>query len=130
MALPALGSMLKTIKPFRFCCFFFAYENQMAMHHITTRTIADVHGRRGGLPYYVWRGGLLYYVYYATRLRGGGGMFQLSAASSFALSASVVVAGCSFSRISALDFHGRGPKISSTSLAKITSFSQRRSARR
>ena len=22
MALPALGSMLKTIKPFRFCCFF------------------------------------------------------------------------------------------------------------
>ena len=58
MALPALGSMLKTIKPFRFCCFFFAYENQMAMHHITTRTIADAHGRRGGL------------VYYATRLRG------------------------------------------------------------
>ena len=41
------------------------------MHHITTRTIADVHGRRGGLLYYVWRGGLLYYVYYATRLRGG-----------------------------------------------------------
>ena len=76
MALPALGSMLKTIKPFRFCCFFFAYENQMAMHHITTRTIADVHGRRGGLLYYVWRGGLLYYVYYATRLRGGAECFN------------------------------------------------------
>ncbi len=60
MALPALGSMLKTIKPFRFCCFF-------SLMRIRWQCIILPHGQSrmstdGAEDYYIMYGAEDYYI--------------------------------------------------------------------
>ena len=63
MALPALGSMLKTIKPFRFCCFF-------SLMRIRWQCIILPHGQSrmstdgAGDYYYIMYGAEDYYIMY------------------------------------------------------------------
>ena len=62
MALPALGSMLKTIKPFRFCCFF-------SLMRIRWQCIILPHGQSrmstaGAEDYYIMYGAEDYYIMY------------------------------------------------------------------
>ena len=62
MALPALGSMLKTTKPFRFCCFF-------SLMRIRWQCIILPHGQSrmstdGAEDYYIMYGAEDYYIMY------------------------------------------------------------------